>query len=203
MEMKTLIINSSVQTDKSVTRKLVGELVQSLTKSSEHIVERDLANGVPLLTQEMVNAFYTPEDKRTTAQKELVAFSDILIKELQDADNIVIGAPIYNFSIPGSLKAYFDLVARVGITFKYTEKGPIGQLNNKKAFVVIASGGVGFRSEADFASDYIKQFLGFIGITDIIFIPADRLVSNADKALANARSIIAEVSNRNIDLVNA
>ena len=189
--MKILKINSSIQTEKSVGRKLVDQLVSKLTDTENNIIERDLAMGLPLLTQDMVNAFYTPEDKHTDDQKEQVVTSNLLIKEIEDSEIIVIGIPIYNFSVPASVKAYFDLIARVGITFKYTDKGPVGLFENKKVYVVITSGGTGFMSDADFASAYIKYFLGFIGITDVNFISADQLMINSEVQIKNAEKRIA------------
>ena len=191
--MKILKINSSIQTEKSVGRKLVDQLVSKLTDTENNIIERDLAKGIPLLTQDMVNAFYTPEDKHTDDQKEQVVTSNLLIKEIEDSEIIVMGIPIYNFSVPASVKAYFDLIARVGITFKYTDKGPVGLFENKKVYVVITSGGTGFMSDADFASGYIKHFLGFIGITDVNFILADQLMMNSEVQIENAEKQIAEL----------
>ena len=169
------------------------QLVSKLTDTENNIIERDLAKGIPLLTQDMVNAFYTPEDKHTDDQKEQVVTSNLLIKEIEDSEIIVMGIPIYNFSVPASVKAYFDLIARVGITFKYTDKGPVGLFENKKVYVVITSGGTGFMSDADFASGYIKHFLGFIGITDVNFILADQLMMNSEVQIENAEKQIAEL----------
>ena len=191
--MKILKINSSIQTEKSVGRKLVDQLVSRFTDTENNIIERDLAKGLPLLTQDMVNAFYTPEDKHTDDQKEQVVTSNLLIKEIEDSEIIVMGIPIYNFSVPASVKAYFDLIARVGITFKYTDKGPVGLFENKKVYVVITSGGTGFMSDADFASAYIKHFLAFIGITDVNFISADQLMMNSEVQIENAEKQIAEL----------
>ena len=118
--MKILKINSSIQAEKSVGRKLVNQLVSRFTNNKKRVIERDLAIGLPLLTQDLVNAFYTPEDKRTENQKEELALSNLLIKEIEDSEIIIMGIPIYNFSVPASVKAYFDLIARVGVTFQYT-----------------------------------------------------------------------------------
>jgi len=191
--MKILKINSSIQTAKSVGRKLVDQIVSRLANNESKIIERDLAMGLPLLTQDMVNAFYTPEDERTDAQKEELSLSNLLIKEIEDSEIIVMGIPIYNFSIPASVKAYFDLIARVGVTFKYTNMGPVGLFENKKVYVVITSGGTAFMGDGDFASGYIKYFLGFIGITDVNFISADQLVANSEVQLENAKKQIAEL----------
>jgi len=191
--MKILKINSSIQTEKSVGRKLVDQLVSRFTNNEKKVIERDLAMGLPLLTQDMVNAFYTPEDKITDNQKEELALSNLLIKEIVDSEIIVIGIPIYNFSVPASVKAYFDLIARVGVTFKYTNEGPVGLFENKKVYVIVTSGGTPFMGDGDFASSYIKHFLGFIGITDVNFISADQLVANSEVQIENAEKQIAEL----------
>lgn len=191
--MKILKINSSIQFEKSVGRKLVDQLVSRFTDDQNNVIERDLAMGLPLLTQDMVNAFYTPEDDRTDNQKEEIVLSNLLIKEIEDSEIIIMGIPIYNFSIPGSVKAYFDLIARVGVTFKYTDKGPVGLFENKKVHVVITSGGTPFMSDTDFASAYIIHFLGFLGITDVNFISADQLVTNSEVQIKNAEKQITEL----------
>jgi FMN-dependent NADH-azoreductase len=191
--MKILKINSSIQTEKSVGRKLVDQLVSRFTDDENNVIQRDLAMGLPLLTQDLVNAFYTPEDKRTDDQKEELALSNLLIKEIEDSEIIVMGIPIYNFSVPASVKAYFDLIARVGVTFKYTNEGPVGLFENKKVYVIVTSGGTPFMGDGDFASSYIKHFLRFIGITDVDFISADQLVSNSEVQIENAEKQIAEL----------
>lgn len=191
--MKILKINSSIQTEKSVGRKLVDQLISKFTNNECKVIERDLAKGLPLLTQDMVNAFYTPEDKHTNYQKEQVVTSNLLIKEIEDSEIIIIGIPIYNFNIPASVKAYFDLIARVGVTFKYTNEGPVGLFENKKVYVIVTSGGTPFMGDGDFASSYIKHFLGFIGITDVNFISADQLVANSEVQIENAKKQIEEL----------
>ena len=191
--MKILKINSSIQTEKSVGRKLVDQLVSRFANNKKKVIERDLAMGLPLLTQDLVNAFYTPEDKHTDDQKEELALSNLLIKEIEDSEIIVMGIPIYNFSVPASVKAYFDLIARVGVTFKYTNEGPVGLFENKKIYVIVTSGGTPFMGDGDFASSYIKHFLGFIGITDVNFISADQLVANSEIQIENAEKQIAEL----------
>ena len=191
--MKILKINSSIQTEKSVGRKLVDQLISKFTNNECKVIERDLAKGLPLLTQDMVNAFYTPEDKHTDDQKEQVVTSNLLIKEIEASEIIIMGIPIYNFNIPASVKAYFDLIARVGVTFKYTNEGPVGLFENKKVYVIVTSGGTPFMGDGDFASSYIKHFLGFIGITDVNFISADQLVANSEIQIENAEKQIAEL----------
>jgi FMN-dependent NADH-azoreductase len=191
--MKILKINSSIQTEKSVGRKLVDQTVSRFTDNVNNVIERDLAMGLPLLTQDMVNAFYTPEDAHTDNQKEELVLSNLLIKEIEDSEIIIMGIPIYNFGVPASVKAYFDLIARVGVTFKYTDKGPVGLFENKKVYVIITSGGTPFMSDTDFASAYIKHFLGFLGISDVNFISADQLVKSSEIQIENAKKQITEL----------
>ena len=113
---------------------------------------------------------------------------------MQDADTIVIGLPIYNFSVPAAFKAWIDLVARAGLTFSYTENGPKGLLEGKRAILTIASGGVPVGSESDFATNFARHVLGFIGIHDVDVIAADQMAANPDAALENARKAVAELA---------
>ncbi len=196
--MKILQINSSVQTETSVSRKLVAQLTEKLLGENDTLVLRNLSEGIPLLTQDMINSFFTPPADRSAEQQQAIAVSDALVAEIQEADTLILGSPIYNFGVPGVLKAYFDLIARVGVTFKYTDEGPKGLLEGKKAYVVIASGGTPLGSAADFASGHIKQFLTFIGISDIQFIDASQLMSGAEAVIAKATdqvtALVAEAS---------
>jgi FMN-dependent NADH-azoreductase len=107
------------------------------------------------------------------AQHAVVAYSDSLIDELKQADVIVLGLPMYNFGIPSQLKSYFDHIARVGVTFKYTETGPVGLLTGKKAFVFAARGGVYVGTPLDTQTSYVRDFLRFLGIIDVDFVYAE------------------------------
>ena len=140
-----------------------------------------------------VVATNTPEEERTDAQRRTLAFSDDLVQELMAADILVIGAPIYNFSVPASLKAWIDLIARVRLTFQYTAQGPVGLLDGKKAYVLTPSGGVPVGSAVDFATPYLRHALGFVGITDVNFIGAQGADRGNDQALDEARARIAEL----------
>ena len=192
---KLLKINSSARKTSSTTRDLVDALTQKLSSDETIIIDRDLVDShIPLLTEETIGAFYTPPQQRTAAQKSEVVVSDKLVEELKEADTIVIGLPIYNFSVPAALKAWIDLVARVGVTFKYTENGPQGLLENKKAYIVVASGGTQFQGNQDYASDYIKQFLGFIGISDVQFISADQQMVKGATQVEAAHKTIQELA---------
>jgi len=155
------------------------------------VVTRDLADTpLPQITEDWVNANFTPADDRTNAQKAVLAQSDALVAELEAADTVVIGLPIYNFGVPAALKAWIDLVARAGRTFKYTENGPVGLLEGKRAIVAVASGGTQAGSEIDFATPYVRHVLGFIGITEVEFVSADQLMIDADASLARAKDEI-------------
>ena len=123
---------------------------------------------------------------------EKLALSNALVAELQAADVIVIGAPVYNFGVPAAFKAWIDQVARAGLTFKYTEYGPKGLLEGKRAIVAVASGGTEVGSDIDFATGYIRHVLGFIGIEDVVFVAADKLTVDAE-ASQNAASQAVEL----------
>lgn len=141
------------------------------------VITRDLAaNPVPHLTRERFQAFLTAPNERTPTQHQMVADSDTLIAELNSADTIVLGAPMYNFSVPSVLRAYFDHIARAGVTFRYTANGPEGLLEGKKAVVFITRGGI--YGEGHSQTEYVRQFLGFIGITDVDIIHVEGLAMN-------------------------
>ena len=174
-----LHITASIRSDKeSVSRSLGGKLVERLTaQSGASVTSRDLAaNDLPFVDAERFAANLSPHAERSAEQAELAAIADTLIAELQAADTIVFSVPIYNFSVPATVKAWADLVARAGTTFKYTETGPVGLLTGKKAYFAIASGGTPVGSEFDFMSPWLKFFLGFLGITDIEMVAADGIM---------------------------
>ena len=131
--------------------------------------------------------------ERTDLQVKALALSQQLVNEVLEADVIVISAPIYNFSVPASLKAYFDLIARAGLTFKYSESGPVGLLEGKKAYVVVSSGGVEIDSDVDFAGKYIRHFLGFLGISDVEMIKLDLLMFDAEAKQETANKQIQAI----------
>lgn len=194
MTQTVLKIESSAATGSSVTRQLTDELVAIVAAEGAKVVSRDLNATLPFLNENWIGGAYTPEESRTDDQKAALAQSDELIAELQAADTIIIGAPIYNFSIPAVLKAWIDQIARVGVTFKYTENGPLGLLGGKKVYIVAASGGVPIGSAMDFAVPYLKQVLGFVGITDIKVIAAEGVAADRDGAIAKARGTIEELA---------
>ncbi|OAN78482.1 FMN-dependent NADH-azoreductase [Sulfitobacter sp. EhC04] len=187
--MSILRIDSSANTADSITRKLTDRIVAKLGDSD--IVTRDLAlEPLPQITHTWAVARATPESDRAPEQIEALKESDKLVAELLSADTIVIGAPIYNFGVPASLKAWIDLVARVGVTFRYTENGPEGLVKGKRVIIAMASGGVPAGSPADFVTEYLKFVLGFLGITDVTIVAADALAKDAEGTIARANNQI-------------
>lgn len=193
--LKILKIDSSGRTTGSASRTLGDDLLRALEQryGKTTVTRRDLAKGIALVDEDWIAANFTPAEERDEAQRATLSDSDALVAELQAADIIVIGAPIYNFGVPASLKAWVDMIARARLTFRYTENGPEGLLLNKKVYIVVASGGVAVDSAADFATPYLRQALRFVGITDISVISADRINMRGDDALDEARVQIADL----------
>jgi FMN-dependent NADH-azoreductase len=187
-----LRIDASARNAGSTTRQLTDQLVARLVEQGygAAVTQRDLALTPPaLLTEAWVGANFTDETERSDDQRAALAASDELIAELEAADTIVIGVPVYNFAIPASLKAWVDLIARARRTFRYTETGPEGLLKGKKAYLVVASGGVPVGSDYDFATGYLRHVLGFVGITDVAIIAADQQMMDGE-AIARATASI-------------
>ena len=194
MTHTVLNIQASARHDGSVTRQLSDKILTEI--AADQTITRDLATGLPLLDAAWLAANFTLADDRTDVQRETLALSDSLITEIKQADTIVIGSPVYNFSVPAVLKAWIDQIARVGVTFKYTPDGPVGLLSGKRAIIVIASGGTPIGSDIDYASGYLKHIMGFIGITDVTIIAADALGNDADAKIAAANDDIKQLSFR-------
>ena len=194
-QMHVLEINTSARQDGSVSRRLVGDLVAALQDrhGDVRVTRREIAAGLPFIDEAWVGANFTPEEERTDLDRQVLARSDELVGELETADIIVIGAPIYNFSIPATLKTWIDMVTRARKTFHYTESGPEGLLKGKKAYVITPSGGVPVGSAVDFATPYLRHALAFIGITDVEIIGAAGADRGNQEALDDARSRIAEL----------
>ena len=180
--MKIYHIDSSARKSESVSKSLAKLLVDKIKKSGDTVKYRDVSTGMPFVAGIKGAGFIIPENERTEADKKLFKISDELIKEFKECDTIVISAPIYNFGVPASLKAWFDLVARNGETFQYTDKGPGGTVTNiKKAYLLIVSGGVPVNSPVDFCTPWLKQALNFLGVTNIEIIAADSLNRDPEK----------------------
>ena len=198
MNTKNILhITSSGRYEGSITRQVSDLVVKTLkgNNTSLESVNRDVAAGLPFVSEAWINSNFTMADERTEEQKEVLGFSNELVAELENSDHIVIASPVYNFSIPASLKAWIDLIARAGLTFHYTKNGPEGLLNNKKATIVMASGGVPIGSEMDMASKYLKFALGFVGISEVNIIDASTINTLGDVSLHSAETQIAALIN--------
>lgn len=191
MALNILRIDTSARLQGSVSRDLTDRITDRYREAAGvTVATRDLASGLPQIDESWVEANFTPADKRTEAQRDRLELSDALVAEMQAADVIVIGTPIYNFSVPAALKAWIDLVARAGVTFQYSESGPKGLLDGKRAIIAVASGGTEVGSEIDFATGYLSHVLGFLGITDVVFIKADRLAVDAEGTIKAAQDAV-------------
>lgn len=174
---KLLVLNSSLNGTEGNSNQLASEIVTHLTEKFDlSVVERDLAkDALPHLTQEELGAWMTDATERTDQQAQLAKLSDELIQELIDADMVVIGLPMYNFGIPSVFKAWVDRIARAGTTFKYTETGPQGLLENKKVYIAAARGGIYQGTEKDSQTQHVKDIFALLGITDLEFLYAEGL----------------------------
>lgn len=194
--MNILKINSSSNTYSSTTRKYVDSVVEKLqAKNETTIIERDLvANPPSFITPEWLGAAFERNEK-SAEQVAALKESDALVDELLASDVIVIGAPMYNFSVPASLKAYFDMIARAGRTFYYNEQGmPVGLVEGKKAYVTLATGGTPIGSPYDYLKGYIQTFLGFIGITDVEFVaPEAILPASEEQKVATVEAVLETI----------
>lgn len=193
MARSILRIDSSARRTGSVSRDLTDKIVARL--DPDRVVARDLAETpIPQLDDAWVATKGTAPKDLTPAQIEALEISDELVAELKAADIIVIGMPIYNFSIPAALKAWIDQVARAGVTFRYTADGPEGLLTGKRVIIPMASGGTVAESENDFATGYMRHILGFLGITDVTFVTADRLALDPEGTLEAAEAQVAALA---------
>ena len=188
------IDSSSSAHGRSMTRRLGDEVIKRLNRMypGAEVTVRDLSSGIDFLSENWVQANMTNPDDRTRAQQEILADSDQLVHELDAADVIIITAPVYNFSVPAALKAWIDMVCRARLTFRYTENGPQGLLQDRPVYLVMASGGVAFGSSADFASGYLRHILGFIGIRDVRTVYAERTNTNSLASESAALEMLAQ-----------
>ncbi|MEO1776439.1 MAG: NAD(P)H-dependent oxidoreductase [Pseudomonadota bacterium] len=188
-----LRIDASMRHNQSTTRGLTDAVIAKIGAEAT-VATRDLTQTLPFVDETWINANFTDPDARTEEQRAALALSDTLIAEIQAADTLVIGLPIYNFGVPAALKAWFDLVARARVTFKYTENGPVGLLEGKRAILVAASGGTEVGSEIDFAVPWMKHVLGFIGIQDVTVIDAGQQMMKGDEAVTAAEAEVAKLA---------
>ena len=198
--MPTILqLNTSLFGDSGQSSRLAAGFAGALARSTgRELKVRDLAaNPVSHLTAERVTAFGTPASERTLDQQRHVAESDALIDELREAGVLVLGLPMYNFGVPSTLKAYFDHLARAGVTFRYTAEGPVGLLTGKKAYVFATRGGQHAGTATDLQTDYVRLFLLFIGIRDVEFVYAEGLAlgeQQRERALAAAVETISRLA---------
>lgn len=186
-----LHLSSSARGNDSATRSLGNALAEGLAGDDGTVVERHLTDAVPLLTDEIGNNLASPEG--TTDSQGVLAFSDQLIAELDAADVLVIGCPLYNFGPPAALKAWADLIARGGRTFDYTEQGPTGTLRDRPAYIVAASGGAPIGSPADFGTTWLTAFLGWLGITSVEVVAASSIMSDPEGVMGAAHAQVQEL----------
>jgi FMN-dependent NADH-azoreductase len=205
--MKTLLqIQTSLFENNGQSSRLASSFANEWLDANPEgrVVVRDIGREpVPHLTAERFQAFLAKPADRTPEQQAIAGFSDALIDELFAADVIVLGLPMYNFGVPSSLKAYFDHIARAGVTFRYTEKGPEGLLKGKKAYVFATRGGLYAGTAADTQTAYVRDFLRFIGIEDVEFVYAEGLSMGdapKEKALVAANAAIARIVGREVAL---
>ncbi|MGC2461238.1 MAG: NAD(P)H-dependent oxidoreductase [Steroidobacteraceae bacterium] len=195
--MSTLLqINASIHADHGQSSQLATQFVRAFSRARPdlRIVLRDLASDtVPHLSAERFAAFLSKPQERSAAQSDVVAYSDALIAELKQADVIVLGLPMYNFGVPSQLKAYFDHIARAGETFRYTANGPVGLLQGKKAYIFAARGGLYAGTALDTQTNYVRDFLRFVGIDDIEFVYAEGLAISPESKASGLASAAAQI----------
>lgn len=198
--MKILQINSSARSAGANSTRLADSITARLKAANPAaVVElRDLAaNPHPVLDEAALGALFTPAEQRTPEQAARVALDDALIAQVQAADAIVLGVPMYNFGVPVQLKTWIDAIARAGVTFRYTANGPEGLITGKKVYVLATRGGVYAGTPQDSQTAYVRDFLGFIGITDLEFIYAEGLNmgdESKNAALAQAHQSLAALT---------
>jgi FMN-dependent NADH-azoreductase len=190
--MTLLQIKTSIFGDAGQSSRLADAFVENRRAAApgSRVILRDLARDpVPHLTGATFGAFVAAPEARTAEQLAVVAQSDALIDEIKAADTMVLGLPMYNFGVPSTLKAYFDHVARAGVTFRYTEGGSVGLLTGKKAYVFATRGGLYAGTPRDLQTAYVRDFLAFLGITDVEFVYAEGLaISDASRQASLARA---------------
>ncbi len=196
MNLKTRVlrVDASASVNTSNSKKLGDALISRMEAifPGMQVQQRDLNEDISFIDEIWVGANFTPPEERSEMQKNRLEFSDRLIDELRHADHIILTTPMYNFSIPATLKAWIDMICRAGVTFQYSTDGPVGLLKNKRVDIIITTGGVPLQSPADFASNYLEQVFRFIGIEDINIFAADQMSVDADASYQNALDQMAQ-----------
>ena len=197
--MNILQINSSARAQGSHSTRLANDLVARLRAqhADASLTVRDLGHQPhPELDELALQALFTPAAERTPAQAARVALDDALIAEIQAADVVVLGVPMYNFGIPAQLKSWLDAIARAQVTFRYTEQGPQGLLTGKQVYAVMTRGGIYRNTPNDSQTPFLATILGFLGMTEVQFLYAEGLAMGAEaeqQALDAAERQIAEL----------
>jgi FMN-dependent NADH-azoreductase len=192
--MNILQINASARREGANSTRLANAIVDRLKAANPNaqVTLRDLAVTThPMLDEAALGALFTPADQRTPEQAARVALDDALIAEIQAHDTVVLGVPMYNFGIPAQLKNWIDAIARAGVTFRYTEAGPEGLIKGKTVYLALARGGRYRDTDKDAQVPYLKNVLGFLGMTDLRFIYAEGLAmgpEGAEKGFAQAEA---------------
>jgi len=193
-----LQINASINDADGQSSQLANQFVAAYRKREPgaQVTVRNVATDepVPHLDAARFAAFLSPAEQRSETQLAIVAYSDALIDELKRADVIVLGLPMYNFGVPSQLKAYFDHVARAGVTFRYTAQGPVGLLTGKKVYVFATRGGLYAGTPLDTQTSYVRDFLRFVGITQVEFIYAEGLAISPQSKATGLASAAAEIA---------
>ncbi|WP_410217781.1 FMN-dependent NADH-azoreductase [Paracoccus sp. (in: a-proteobacteria)] len=194
--MHILHLDTAITADASVSRQLTTDIVSRLRDANPDatVTYRDLNNGVLAIDTDWFHAVRVGTDAPTAGQQAQIDTSNTLLDEVRAADTLVIGLPVYNFSLPAQLKNWLDQIARAGVTFRYTAEGPEGLLKGKRAFVAYTAAGTPFGSDLDHASGYLRHMLGFLGITDVTFVPADGLAMDREAGMARAQNALEKIA---------
>ena len=192
--MKIYQIDSSARKEGSTSRALAKKLLDRIKKPGDQVIYRDLDDEMVFVSGLTESGMKIDKKDQNEHHKKMFKLSDILVKELKESDVVIISAPIYNYGPPATLKAWSDLAARVNTTFKYTPDGKrIGLLKDKKAYLVITSGGTKIGSEEDFLTPWLKLMLNFFGIMDVKIISADQMAIDYEKSIAKAEKEIEDL----------
>ena len=193
--MKIYQIDSSARKDGSSSRALAKKVLEKIKKPEDEVIYRDLNEEMVFVTGLTESGMNINEKDQNENHKKMFKLSDQLVKELKESDVIIISAPIYNYGPPATLKAWSDLAARVGETFRFKPNGRReGLLKNKRAFLVITSGGTKLNSNEDFLTPWLKYILNFFGIEKIDIICADQMALNYEKSIKDAEKQIENIS---------
>ncbi|RCU50296.1 FMN-dependent NADH-azoreductase [Corallincola holothuriorum] len=199
---KLLVLNNSILAEQSQSSQLTHHYVEKWLAAHADgvVISRDLGlEPIPHLDGKMLSAWSTPVEERSPEQRQLALISDQLIEELMAADEVVVGMPMYNFGVPSGFKAWIDHIARAGVTFRYTESGPEGLLNNTKVIVAATRGGLYAGTEKDTQTRYLTDVFAFLGLTDVAFVYAEGLAMGADgaaEAMTKAKNALVGLAQR-------